>query len=127
MGAMHVLGIDAGGTKTVCLLADAQGAIVAEGRGPGANLHTAGELAVILDREVTEIEAAIGHIRGRDSDRRRLWATALAIAWLELRAGDAEDEWKLLRRKAEEWIDSVPVRLEGGMTWTAAAKRFLTA
>ena len=39
MGAMHVLGIDAGGTKTVCLLADAQGAIVAEGRGPGANLH----------------------------------------------------------------------------------------
>ena len=85
------------------------------------------DLAVILDREVTEIEAAIGHIRGRDSDRRRLWATALAIAWLELRAGDAEEEWKLLRRKAEEWIDSVPVRLEGGMTWTAAAKRFLTA
>ena len=43
---MHVLGIDAGGTKTVCLLADEQGAIVAEGRGAGANLHTAGELAV---------------------------------------------------------------------------------
>ncbi len=43
---MHVLGIDAGGTKTVCLLADARGSIVAEGRGPGANLHVAGELAV---------------------------------------------------------------------------------
>jgi len=43
---MHVLGIDAGGTKTVCLLADAHGSIVAEGRGPGANLHVAGELAV---------------------------------------------------------------------------------
>src|SRR3954452_8656898 len=43
---MHVLGIDAGGTKTVCLLADAQGAIVSEGRGAGANLHTAGELVV---------------------------------------------------------------------------------
>src|SRR5262245_54936780 len=46
MGSMHVLGIDAGGTKTVCLLADEQGAIVSEARGPGANLHTAGELAV---------------------------------------------------------------------------------
>jgi len=43
---MHVLGIDAGGTKTVCLLADEHGAIVSEARGPGANLHAAGELAV---------------------------------------------------------------------------------
>ena len=43
---MHVLGIDAGGTKTVCLLAGERGIIVSEGRGPGANLHAAGELAV---------------------------------------------------------------------------------
>jgi len=56
---MHVLGIDAGGTKTVCLLADAHGAIVSEGRGPGANLHAAGELAV--EKVLHEvIEAAIG-------------------------------------------------------------------
>jgi len=43
---MHVLGIDAGGTKTVCLLADERGAIVSEARGPGANFHAAGEEAV---------------------------------------------------------------------------------
>jgi len=43
---MHVLGIDAGGTKTVCLLADGTGTVVSESRGPGANLHAAGELAV---------------------------------------------------------------------------------
>jgi len=43
---MHVLGIDAGGTKTVCLLADAEGRIVAEARGGGANLQSAGELEV---------------------------------------------------------------------------------
>jgi N-acetylglucosamine kinase-like BadF-type ATPase len=43
---MYVLGIDAGGTKTVCLLADARGLILSEGRGPGANLHAAGEQAV---------------------------------------------------------------------------------
>ncbi len=57
---MHVIGIDAGGTKTVCLLADERGAIVAEARGPGANLHVAGELAVekVL-REVME-EAIAG-------------------------------------------------------------------
>ena len=43
---MHVLGIDAGGTKTVCLLADGHGAVVSEARGPGANLHASGEPAV---------------------------------------------------------------------------------
>ena len=43
---MHVLGIDAGGTKTVCLLADERGTILAESRGGGANLQAAGELEV---------------------------------------------------------------------------------
>lgn len=42
----HVIGIDAGGTKTVCQLADASGALVAETRGPGANLQAVGELQV---------------------------------------------------------------------------------
>jgi N-acetylglucosamine kinase len=43
---MHVLGIDAGGSKTVCLLADGEGNVLAEARGPGANLQTSGELEV---------------------------------------------------------------------------------
>lgn len=40
-----MLGIDAGGSKTVAWLADAEGRVVGEGRGSGANLHSAGELA----------------------------------------------------------------------------------
>ena len=56
---MHVLGIDAGGTKTVCLLADERGVVISEARGPGANLHTSGELAV--EKVLHEVmEAAIG-------------------------------------------------------------------
>ena len=43
---MHVLGIDAGGTKTTALLADADGRIVGEGRAGGANLQAHGELEV---------------------------------------------------------------------------------
>jgi N-acetylglucosamine kinase-like BadF-type ATPase len=48
---MHVLGIDAGGTKTIALLADAEGRIIGEGRAGAANLQTEGELEVekILD------------------------------------------------------------------------------
>jgi N-acetylglucosamine kinase-like BadF-type ATPase len=43
-GFHFVLGIDAGGTKTVCLLASLDGTIVAEGRAGGANLQAVGEL-----------------------------------------------------------------------------------
>lgn len=57
---MHVLGIDAGGTKTICLLADERGAIVGEARGPGANLQVAGEAAV-EDALGSVIAGAVGH------------------------------------------------------------------
>ncbi len=43
---MAVLGIDVGGTKTVCLLADEREHVIAEGREHGANLQRAGELAL---------------------------------------------------------------------------------
>ena len=43
---MHVLGIDAGGTKTVCQLADDNGEVLAEARRGGANLQASGELEV---------------------------------------------------------------------------------
>jgi len=42
----YVIGIDAGGTKTVGLLADQTGKVLAEVRGSGANLQTHGELEV---------------------------------------------------------------------------------
>ena len=56
---MYVLGIDAGGTKTVCYLADADGTIVGEGRGGGANLQAHGELEVEKVLHAV-IEQAIG-------------------------------------------------------------------
>jgi len=43
---MFVLGIDAGGTNTVCLVADEQGRVLGAARGPGANLASLGELEV---------------------------------------------------------------------------------
>jgi len=42
----HVIGIDAGGTKTVCQLADDTGRVLSEVRGGGANLQAVGELEV---------------------------------------------------------------------------------
>ena len=40
---MLVLGLDAGGSKTVCQLADGSGTVLNEVRGPGANLTSLGE------------------------------------------------------------------------------------
>lgn len=42
----QVIGVDAGGTKTVGLLADETGRVLRESRGPGANLVAHGELGV---------------------------------------------------------------------------------
>ena len=82
---MHVLGIDAGGTKTVCLLADERGVILSEGRGPGANLHAAGELAV--EKVLHEVmEMAIG-------DR----AIVPAAICLGIAGVDREDEARTVR------------------------------
>ena len=56
---IHVLGIDAGGTKTVCQLADGEGNVLAEARGGGANLQAVGELQV--EKVLHEVmEEAIG-------------------------------------------------------------------
>ncbi len=59
---MHVLGIDAGATKTVCQLADEAGRLVAEARGGGANLQASGELEVekVLHRVMEEALADRG-------------------------------------------------------------------
>jgi glucosamine kinase len=46
LAAMVVIGIDAGGTKTVCQVADADGHVLAETRGAGANLLSIGEKRV---------------------------------------------------------------------------------
>jgi N-acetylglucosamine kinase-like BadF-type ATPase len=54
-----VIGIDAGGTKTLGLLADESGEVLAEARAGGANLHVHGELGVekVLYRVMEALES----------------------------------------------------------------------
>ena len=87
---MHVLGIDAGGTKTVCLLADDQGAILAEARGGGANLQAHGEL---------EVEKVLHHVMDTAIGTRdiRPAAICLGIAGVD-RPQDAEAVRGIMRR-----------------------------
>jgi len=61
---MLVMGIDAGGSKTVCLLADGNGRVQFETRAPGVNLHAVGEARVeeVLGRVIAD---ALDHTRAR--------------------------------------------------------------
>jgi N-acetylglucosamine kinase-like BadF-type ATPase len=87
---MHVLGIDAGGTKTVGLLADEHGTVLAEARGAGANLQAAGELG--LEKVLHQLieEALDGRVI-------RPAAVCLGIAGAD-RGGDAEVVAAIMRR-----------------------------
>ncbi|HEX6161746.1 MAG TPA: BadF/BadG/BcrA/BcrD ATPase family protein [Vicinamibacterales bacterium] len=67
---MHVLGIDAGGTKTVALLADGDGRIIGEGRAGAANLQTEGEL---------EVEKILHTVIERATEGRHLTPAAVCL------------------------------------------------
>jgi N-acetylglucosamine kinase-like BadF-type ATPase len=82
---MHVLGIDAGGSKTVALLADADGRIVGEGRAGAANLQTEGELEVEKTLH-TVIDQATEHHHPPPA------AVCLGIAGV-----DREDDGRIIR------------------------------
>src|SRR5687767_6772322 len=87
---MHVLGIDAGGTKTVCLLANDRGEVLAQARASGANLQVMGEFGVekILHRVMDET------LDDRDI---RLDAICLGIAGVD-RPRDSQTVKEIMRR-----------------------------
>ena len=87
---MHVLGIDAGGTKTVALLADADGRVVGEGRAGGANLQAHGEL---------EVEKVLHHVIDLAIDGHSVSpvAVCLGLAGVD-REGDSQVIGGIMRR-----------------------------
>ncbi len=87
---MQVLGIDAGGTKTVGYLADEAGQVLAEARASAANLHAAGE------REVERVlrEVIDGASGGHGAE---LVAVCVGMAGAE-READQEAVAAILRR-----------------------------
>ena len=99
-------------------------ALVALQRADGSWDLTA-ELAGIVGRALNDLESALDGTTGKEEDARRAWATALALVWLRTRAGDVEDEWKLLAAKGRAWLDDVEAVLPGRGAWLDAAASFL--
>ncbi len=70
----YVLGLDAGGTKTVGLLAGEDGVVAGEARAGGANLHTHGEL---------EVEKVLHDVMDRAAAGRPIAAVCLGMAGVD--------------------------------------------
>lgn len=85
-----MLGIDAGGSKTVALLASLDGQVIAEGRAGGANLRTHGEL--VVEKTLHEV---IDQVLGGRAERPV--AVCLGIAGVD-RQDDAATIRGLMRR-----------------------------
>ena len=84
MTAERVLGIDAGGSKTVALLADESGRVISRAEGGGANLRVHGEL---------EVEKVLyGLLEKLDPRARRADAMAIGIA-----GADRPEDGEVLR------------------------------
>lgn len=106
-----MLGLDAGGTKTVCQLADGQGNILSEARGGGANLQAVGELEV--EKVLHDVmEEAVGDFDVRPA------AICLGIAGVD-RPDDARVVRSIMKRighKAKILIvNDALVALEAGV------------
>ena len=63
------------------------------------------ELAAALGARLVDLEKMLDRMASRTDASRQLWATALAVAWLEKKAGDAANEWRLLAFKARQWLN----------------------
>ncbi|MGH9314356.1 MAG: N-acetylglucosamine kinase [Vicinamibacterales bacterium] len=116
-----MIGIDAGGTKTVCQLADENGAVVQETRGPGANLQAVGELEVekVLHDVMERAIRGTGALGTSDDPRGALPAAiCLGIAGVD-REDDAAVVGDIMRRigyKARVLIvNDALVALEAGV------------
>lgn len=86
----YVLGIDAGGTKTVCVLADATGQVISQARGDGANLQAAGEL---------NVEKTLHHVMDAAIGERPVVPAAICLGMAGVdREGDATVVAEIMRR-----------------------------
>ena len=63
------------------------------------------ELAAALGARLVDLEKMLDRMASRTDASRQVWATALAVAWLEKKAGDAANEWRLLAFKARQWLN----------------------
>jgi len=73
--------------------------------------------AKAVGKRLATLEKALRGAIGDEAMVRRALATAIAVAWLERHAADAQVEWAMLAEKAVNWLRSCGVTLGGSTKW----------
>jgi hypothetical protein len=84
------------------------------------------DLARALGRDLDELRAAVPMDASGGAHALDAWATALALAWLEVHAADRRDEWELLAEKAGRWLSDVPDPALQAWTWPSLGRQVVT-
>ncbi|XP_071500088.1 von Willebrand factor A domain-containing protein 5B1-like [Diadema antillarum] len=64
---------------------------------------------------VQQLRKEIRHLSPDESQQQRLWATALALVWLEHNCASFFNEWELLAAKADHWLGEQPIPSASGI------------
>jgi Ca-activated chloride channel homolog len=84
------------------------------------------ELAGCIGIELRDIDHAM-HAAKKDRDARVVWATVLALAWLEANAASHRREWQMLAEKASDWLAELERRRPQAQAWLTEARGFCAA
>jgi len=95
----YVIGVDGGGTKTDCLLADLNGRVLGYGKAGGAN-HQIDGIAAAMENVARCVDEACSRA---GADRRQI-----AFAFLGLAGADLREDFDLLNASLKETLAPIP-------------------
>lgn len=62
-----------------------------------------------------------------EADMASLWATALALAWLEIAHSDKREVWELLHEKGVAYVEQNKAKAPEISDWISIARKFLSS
>jgi len=83
------------------------------------------ELEELIGSNVFAPGLQIADATPRLGEFRNVWATALALAWLERRAGHLRPEWQMVAEKGRRWLQNAVAELGYAERWVHEAVRFV--
>jgi hypothetical protein len=83
------------------------------------------QLEEVMGSDLFGPEVQIATATPRLGDFRDVWATAVALAWLERRAGHLRGEWEMVAAKGRRWLQDAVAEFGHGERWVHEAARLL--
>ncbi len=84
------------------------------------------DFASVIGHDLSDLESALAGATGNEDEKRKAWATALALAWLRIHAAGLKAQWFMLADKAQRWLAAAAAApRDRAMVWSEAAEKLL--